>query len=78
MAQPLERPQRPCDVCHQTDDHPRHVQPRRGQEPLIRHMDCCAAQGCETCQATETATRGARGPDLLAAIQGGALDGINV
>lgn len=42
---------------------------------LVRHMDCCAAQGCPVCQATEALTGGARGDALRATIQGGALDG---
>lgn len=31
----------------------------------IRHIDCCAAQGCETCSASEAATGGRRGPELV-------------
>lgn len=44
----------------------------------IRHMDCCAAAGCEVCQKTEDATGGVRGKKLIAAIAGGALDGVEV
>lgn len=45
---------------------------------VVRHMDCCAAQGCEICVKTEAATGGARGLDLLAVIQGGALADVEV
>lgn len=65
-----DRPLRVCDVCNQADDHPRHVQPRKPvdgvmQWPLVRHMDCCAAQGCEICAATEKDYGGKRGQDLI-------------
>ena len=73
-----ERPVRGCDVCGQTDDHPRHVIGHPDHGGTVRHMDCCAASGCAVCQATEQRTAGARGGDLLAAIQGGALDGLDV
>src|SRR5688572_19133117 len=45
---------------------------------LIRHLDCCAAAGCEVCQATEKATKGARGQKLVDAIAKGALDSVEV
>lgn len=54
------RPVRSCDVCGQQDDHPRHVQ---GQ--VVRHLDCCAAQGCAVCTETEAATEGRRGQELV-------------
>lgn len=48
---------RRCDVCAQSDDHPRHVVYRSIADPSfpgkyidigsVRHMDCCAAAGCE-------------------------------
>lgn len=41
----------------------------------IRHHDCCAANGCVVCTRTEALNGGARGDELLAAIQGGSLDG---
>lgn len=72
------RPRRFCDVCTQVDDHPRHVQSQKGGAPLVRHLDCCAAQGCEVCQTTEAVTGGARGKKLLEKIQSGALDGLEV
>lgn len=43
------------------------------ERALIRHIDCCAAAGCELCAVTESITAGARGEELLAVIQGGAL-----
>ena len=55
-----DRPIRPCDVCGQYDDHPRHV-----QKGMIRHLDCCAASGCPVCAETETVTEGRRGQDLI-------------
>ena len=45
---------------------------------VIRHLNCCAEQGCSTCSATEQVTAGARGAELTAAILGGALDGFTV
>lgn len=66
------RPVRGCNVCGQQDDHPRHV------TNVIRHIDCCAAAGCTTCKATEAATKGARGSELLKTIRGGALDRVKV
>lgn len=64
-----------CDVCRQIDDHPRHVQgDGSGGVVKIRHLDCCAAEGCETCQGTEIETEGRRGQeliDLLAAVREG-------
>lgn len=44
---------------------------------IVRHQDCCAAQGCAICQATEAANGGARGDALLESIQGGAVDGLS-
>lgn len=32
---------------------------------IDRHMDCCAALGCEVCQATEALNGGARGEALI-------------
>lgn len=74
----MERPIRSCDVCGQTDDHPRHVIQHGPDTFTMRHLDCCAAQGCRVCVTTETATAGARGPELLAAIQSGALNDVEV
>lgn len=31
----------------------------------VRHMDCCAAQGCEVCTETEAANGGKRGQKLI-------------
>lgn len=44
---------------------------------LLRHLDCCAAQGCEVCKATEKRTGGVRGQELLAALQDGATNDID-
>lgn len=38
---------------------------------VIRHQDCCAAQGCAICQATEQAHGGKRGDALLKSIHAG-------
>jgi len=92
------RPTRFCDVCGQSDTHPRHVvqlppddtagtptdewlagvdlsgataeSVRRlmAGDLRERHLDCCAAAGCPTCQATEEITDGARGDDLIVAV----------
>lgn len=40
----------------------------------IRHMDCCAADGCPICQATETELGAIRGQELIDALLGGALE----
>ena len=61
----VERPVRFCDVCEQYDDHPRHVSGNVERGGTIRHMDCCASVGCETCTATEQANGGRRGQDLI-------------
>lgn len=53
---------------------PRAVKELMDPGTVIRHQDCCAAQGCEVCKATETAHGGKRGPDLLASILDGAVD----
>jgi hypothetical protein len=31
----------------------------------VRHMDCCAAQGCEVCADTEAEYGGRRGQELI-------------
>lgn len=41
----------------------------------VRHLNCCADQGCVVCQATEKVTKGARGQKLIDTIANGALDG---
>src|SRR5207245_2708194 len=46
-------------------------------QSLMRHHDCCAAQGCEVCQATEAVHGGARGDALWASIESGAADNVN-
>lgn len=43
-----------------------------GQQ-LCRHQDCCAAQGCELCQATEALHAGARDDDLWRSIEAGTV-----
>lgn len=61
-----DRPVRFCDVCKQADDHPRHVlQAVAGGTATTRHMDCCAAEGCEICQQTEKDNKGLRGQKLI-------------
>lgn len=41
----------------------------------VRHLNCCAEQGCAVCQATEKVTKGARGQKLTDALVGGTLAG---
>lgn len=66
MSDTEVRPVRSCDVCGQVDDHPRHIlQTLDGGTVTIRHMDCCAANGCEVCQATEEANGALRGQELI-------------
>lgn len=57
---PVRTVQRLCIACLQTDDAPRHV--RIGSEP--RHIDCCAATGCELCKTSLDAADGAKGNEL--------------
>jgi hypothetical protein len=68
-----DRPVRGCDGCDAVDDHPRHVIYLEPGKTAVRHMDCCAANGCATCAAAVKATDGAKGPALLSAINAGAL-----
>lgn len=41
---------------------------------LVRHMDCCASRGCEICLEVTTATGGAHGDALTAALASGVAD----
>lgn len=66
----IVRMTRPCHSCGQIDDHPRH---RHADKSLpggvaLRHIDCCATDGCPTgdCPNTERASGGKRGPELVA------------
>lgn len=43
---------RGCDACGQEDDHPRHhIYDPTNNGDSMRHLDCCAAAGCESCAA---------------------------
>jgi hypothetical protein len=66
---------RPCDVCGQVDDHPRHIvhveekHPITGQDlSLMRHMDCCAQAGCPdgSCDVIVDHAKGKQGEQLRA------------
>lgn len=59
---PVRTVQRLCISCLQTDDAPRHV--RQGSEP--RHIDCCAATGCDLCVTSLADAGGAQNDDLRA------------
>lgn len=61
------RVERNCDCCGQIDDHPRHVTLRSE-----KHMDCCAAEGCQTCAKVVAESGGKQGAELVAHITGGA------
>jgi hypothetical protein len=39
----------------------------------VRHVDCCAAEGCPSCIEQEKLTEGKRGDELLGTITAGAL-----
>jgi len=41
---------------------------------FVRHMDCCASRGCSTCLEVTTATGGAHGDALTAAIESGVVN----
>lgn len=41
---------------------------------VVRHMDCCAAAGCQVCVDVLAATGGATGSDLIAALESGSAD----
>lgn len=55
-----ERPLRFCEACKQVDDHPRHT-----LDGKPRHLDCCAAEGCEVCIGTEVEYGQRRGQELI-------------
>lgn len=38
-----------CRICNQVDDHPKHLFALPGDAESTRHMDCCAAVGCDVC-----------------------------
>jgi hypothetical protein len=62
----MNRPLRACKSCGGYDDHPRHVlQLEPGGPVEMRHLDCCAAEGCTECQGTEVLTEGRRGQQLI-------------
>lgn len=44
----IERPERTCEICGETDRLPRHVHTER-QQVHNYHYICHAAEGCETC-----------------------------
>lgn len=48
---------RDCDVCHVTDDGPRHIHHDPATGDTIRHLDCCAKAGCPTGTCTPTTTK---------------------
>lgn len=62
---PVRTVQRLCISCLQTDDAPRHV--RVGSEP--RHIDCCAATGCDLCAASFKEAGGVQNDDLRTALR---------
>jgi hypothetical protein len=59
-------PTRTCDVCDQTDDHPRHemVVNMITGEGASRHMDCCASSGCNVCAKQIAGADGLKGQQL--------------
>lgn len=62
----MAAPVRPCTICDQEDDHPRHVWDLGGGNTSLRHMDCCAAQGCDLCARQRRGAEDLRGDDLRA------------
>ena len=73
-----ERPTRGCDSCHQTDNHPRHVIQYGPDQFTVKHIDCCAAEGCRICLTTESITQGVRGDELFDVIRSGVLNEVDV
>ena len=73
-----DRPIRPCDLCGQEDDHPRHmVAVAVGEDAefeQIRHLDCCASAGCPdgSCERLLAGYSGTSGADLLHHLMEGA------
>jgi hypothetical protein len=55
---------RECPLCNQVDDHPRHVFHLPGDAVSARHMDCCAATGCDVCAVQIRDADGAQGHEL--------------
>lgn len=67
-----ERPVRPCDVCGQEDDHPRHVLAMADGSTQTRHMDCCREAGCPdgSCDEVTAGAEDLRGDELVAFLTG--------
>lgn len=55
---------------------PRAVAELMDPTTLIRHIDCCASRGCQTCLRITEVTNGAHGDDLTAAIESGVVNGL--
>lgn len=62
---------RPCSTCGGFDDHPRHVHVDANGVDHVKHLDCCAADGCPTgtCAPQLEGAKGATGAKLLAHIR---------
>jgi hypothetical protein len=72
------RTTRTCQGCRKSDDHPHHVQAVFARHPVTdaeldlsvsRHIDCCAAAGCEVCSTHLEFTQGKKGAELVAHMQ---------
>lgn len=68
-----DRPLRICDICGQTDDHPRHVVGLADGGTRMAHMDCCRVAGCPdgTCNEVTKGAEKKKGATLLTHLTGG-------
>lgn len=55
---------RPCTACGKRDDHPRHVFQIAPGATVFFHMDCCANNGCDTCEQQLADAKGVKGDKL--------------
>lgn len=55
---------------------PRAVAELMDPTTLVRHIDCCASKGCQTCLRITEVTNGAHGDALTAAIESGVVNNL--
>ena len=71
LRPPEHRVERGCESCGQFDDHPRHGHTDAAGVEHLKHLDCCAADGCPTgtCGPQLKGSGGAKGLALVDHIQ---------
>ena len=68
MSEPENSTVTECRICNQADNHPKHSH-WNGDHWSDRHMDCCAAVGCDSCANVIKDSDGVKGDELRAHIQ---------